>query len=353
MGNIKKYYSESISGGTYTYSLSDGINFYKLSSTSTLSSDITVSFSGTPEEGMVIDVFFYGNINLNGHTFTIAGNDIPQNYANDNFWIKLTYVGSSWIGILGKKSLEEYSGVKSTTLTNGGGTITLTPKLSKKTQVISGSPSLSGDWNIALSSTASEGDSFDILYNATPTLNGHSITIGGVALTDTQAESGNVFISSVYDGTSWYTNAVNKLNTVYCTEDLCTNVNRRTLSYIASFESGEQSTQTIKLYNNFKVVNISLEVIKALSNTNAGTISFGFGYCRSSSCTVSTGAVVFTVPLSSALTYSDEVSLFGTPILVNNLSTYSTYDYYNVIEIQSSKVTAGGKVRLDIEIEMI
>ena len=356
MALINNYYREVLtnSGGNFSYDLSDNnLSIYVLEASSiTLSNDISISFSNAVN-GMCVNIYYDGATDLNGYYFDIAGFNIPQSTANTSFILKLMYVNGSWFGTTSTTPYNNYYGTNETSLTNGGGTITLVPGVDKNVQIITGSPTLAGDWDIVLGTPASQGDNFEIYYKATPDTNGHTVTIGGVALTTAQAESGNLYSKATYDGSSWSSGSVSLLNSLYCSSDLCTNVNRRTLSYIVSFESNEQNTQTIKFFNNFKVVNVGLQVIKTLAGTNDATVDFGFGYCDNGSCTVSTGAVTFTVPLSSTYTYEDQVALFNTPISVNNLNDLSTYNLYNVMTIQGSKVTAGGKVRIDVEIEMV
>lgn len=101
-------------------------------------------------------------------------------------------------------------GVNKTTLTNGGGTISIEPGVDKGYQVYDGSPTLSGSWTIQINPTPStpylDGDEVIVDYRATSVVGGNTITIFGIALTATQALQGRVWLRAKYklSNTTWY-----------------------------------------------------------------------------------------------------------------------------------------------------
>lgn len=92
-------------------------------------------------------------------------------------------------------------GITSTTLTNGGGTISLTPGSSKGILYLSGTPSLAANWSVVGAGSPIDGDTFYVYYRAVPTLNGNTITIFGSLLTDVQAVSGKIYVRATYSST--------------------------------------------------------------------------------------------------------------------------------------------------------
>ncbi len=92
-------------------------------------------------------------------------------------------------------------GITSTVLTNGGGTITLTPGTSKGILYLSGTPNLAASWSVVGAGSPIDGDTFYVYYRAVPTLNGNTITIFGSLLTATQAVSGKILVRATYSTT--------------------------------------------------------------------------------------------------------------------------------------------------------
>jgi hypothetical protein len=101
---------------------------------------------------------------------------------------------------------EEARGVTVTPITSGGGTISLTPGVSKKVLVLTGSPSLSSSLTVQTVGTPIDGDSFIVDYRATLTPNGNNVTIFGLGLSPSEAASGNCLIYTWYaaSNTTWY-----------------------------------------------------------------------------------------------------------------------------------------------------
>lgn len=94
------------------------------------------------------------------------------------------------------------SGVTNTTLTNGGGTITLSPGSSTQVQYLTGTPSLSSSWSVVGGGSPINGDIFQVIYRAVPTLNSNTVTIFGKTLTSIQAVSGQIYAIATYRSAS-------------------------------------------------------------------------------------------------------------------------------------------------------
>ncbi len=92
-------------------------------------------------------------------------------------------------------------GITSTTLTAGGGTITLSPGVSKGILYLSGTPTLVGNWSIVGGGSPIDGDTFYIIYRAIPVMGSSTITIFGSTLTSTQAISGKIYVRATYSST--------------------------------------------------------------------------------------------------------------------------------------------------------
>lgn len=106
-------------------------------------------------------------------------------------------------------------GVDTTTLPTNG-TITLTPGTDKQYQVYDGAPTLIGSVVIDGGGTPLDGDEFWIKYEATPIVGVNTVTIFGITLTQTQAESGLITIYAKYDlvNTVWKATIIQEANGV-------------------------------------------------------------------------------------------------------------------------------------------
>jgi len=92
------------------------------------------------------------------------------------------------------------------TITNGGGTINLSPKDGTSIYIFEGTATLTNNWVVqydpAYSITPQEGMRVEIIWNGNVDLNGRSITILGTSLT--QEEAGSIGTASYYyDGSQW------------------------------------------------------------------------------------------------------------------------------------------------------
>lgn len=219
------------------------------------------------------------------------------------------------------------SGSANTVLTNAGGAITYTPGTSKQVQYLSGSATLAAGYTFAGTGTPMDGDEFWIIYRATMTYaGGNTITIFGVVLTADQALSGDVTVYAKYDSTlAAYVATVNNGTSLLNVGD--------TLTFVVpvSFETGEQCNNDIIIPSKCTITGISANVTKALTATDAGTIT-----AKIAGTGITTG--VITIPLSSAL---------GTTVAVvpsaANLATAG-----QVLTLLTAKTTVGGKALVTV-----
>lgn len=212
-------------------------------------------------------------------------------------------------------------GVTGTDLTAGGGTINLTPGTSKEVLYLTGTPALVGNWVIQGAGTPMDGDQFIVLYRAVSILGANTITIFGNSLTTDQALSGNVMIYAKYHAanTTYRTQVISGASLLNVSDSL-------TWTIPVSFETGEQCNNTTIIPSKCTITGISATVKKALSNTDAGTIT-----AKINGVAVTTG--VITIPLSSALNTTVAV----TPSAANIATTGQT------LTLLTEKTTAGGK----------
>ncbi len=101
------------------------------------------------------------------------------------------------------------SGVNSTALTVGGGTINLEPGVDKGYQVYTGEVNLIGSWviqiKVAPTTPYLDGDEMTVDYRALITQGANTVTIFGITLTATQALLGSIILHAKYKlGTGWF-----------------------------------------------------------------------------------------------------------------------------------------------------
>ncbi len=144
-------------------------------------------------------------INVNGIGAKVIirnnGDDIRINELQIDTWIEVIYnlLYDSFFLLGGPVA---YQGVDTNAINAGGGTITLVPGAELPIQLITGNDTLAADWTFDFGGSPKDGDVFVFDYRATMVLNGHNITIGGLALSDAQALAGNGWIESYYDADS-------------------------------------------------------------------------------------------------------------------------------------------------------
>lgn len=192
-------------GGAIPLDANDFLKRYIVVGSATLLASYTFSSSGTLTIGDVFEIDYDAQMTLNGNNITIFGRVLTQEEALKKFRFLAIYDGTvfhTFVVPTTDMLPRAYSGVNTTTLTAGGGTINLDPAKDKQTQLYIGNATLLGSWVIQGGGTPQDGDSFTIVYSATLTPNGNNVTIFGQTLTPDQIKAGNTVISVVYDSTS-------------------------------------------------------------------------------------------------------------------------------------------------------
>lgn len=192
----------TIGGGTVNIDVNEIVTEYILNGTGTLSSNWTIQPSATPTKTCLVRIFYNCTFALNGNTITVFGNNINvQQALSGNILIEASYdfSASVWVVIVKESDSElipEVQGVKTTTLTAGGGTITLTPGIDNVWQELVGNATLLASWAVTAPSTPGY---FYVHYSGTLTPNGNNVSIFGTTLTDSQIVNGSIIVLAYYD----------------------------------------------------------------------------------------------------------------------------------------------------------
>lgn len=143
----------------------------------------------------LVSVLETGNINLANNATFVSGDKeyvLALQYIGGDFW-EISRSPSLPITVSAFRSAnfpQEALGTKTIALTAGGGTINLTPGVDEKYIRIYGSPvTLTSSWTIQGAGTPKEGDTFIVYLDQEITLDGNTLTIFGVSITETQAVS--------------------------------------------------------------------------------------------------------------------------------------------------------------------
>ena len=105
---------------------------------------------------------------------------------------------------------EEARGLTVTPVTPGGGTISLTPGVSTKLLVLTGTTTLTSALTVQTVGSPIDGDSFVVDYRATLIPNGNNITIFGLGLSPSEAAGGNSLVYTWYSASNstWYSKLI-------------------------------------------------------------------------------------------------------------------------------------------------
>ena len=141
------------------------------------------------ESGKVTTVKEGGNIELaNNADFLTATKDYAimlQYSTSDNKWYEISRSPGNNLSVASLRSASiaaPVQGVQATTLTTGGGSVTVQPGVDKGHIVLTGTGTLTGSWSYNLGGTPIDGDTFIVDYKGTFTPSGNNVTIFGVSL---------------------------------------------------------------------------------------------------------------------------------------------------------------------------
>tara|TARA_R100001463_G_scaffold135376_1_gene198620 strand:- start:5707 stop:7566 length:1860 start_codon:yes stop_codon:yes gene_type:complete len=164
------------------------------------------------ESAKVTTVKEGGNIELaNNADFLTATKDYAimlQYSTSDNKWYEVSRSPGNNLSVASLRSASistPVQGVQATTLTVGGGSVTVQPGVDKGHIVLAGTGTLTGSWSYNLGGSPIDGDTFIIDYKGTFTPSGNNVTIFGVALTDSQIGGEKVSVKATYisSSSSW------------------------------------------------------------------------------------------------------------------------------------------------------
>ena len=164
------------------------------------------------ESAKVTTVKEGGNIELaNNADFLTATKDYAimlQYSTSDNKWYEVSRSPGNNLSVASLRSASistPVQGVQATTLTVGGGSVTVQPGVDKGHIVLTGTGTLTGSWSYNLGGSPIDGDTFIVDYKGTFTPSGNNVTIFGVALTDAQIAGEKVSVEATYisSSSSW------------------------------------------------------------------------------------------------------------------------------------------------------
>lgn len=234
-----------------------------------------------------------------------------------------------------------------------GTTSTINLNYNYEKYVYTGTGALVGNIVINTSGTPVKGHVLKIQWNCTFSAGGATVTILGTSLS-TSLYGKTFNIDAYYNGSSWdvailpdffetqivTTNNIidlavttAKINTsAVDVAKMSTAANKQITVLEVSFESGEQCNNSITMPNGFTLNSIYYEVIKALANTDAGTIT-----PRIDGVAV-TLSVAISIPLSTPVNTTAST----------NCTAANTGSAGAIVSFVAAKTTAGGKVRLTL-----
>lgn len=339
------------SAGTDTIQLAQNTRVYKIvtDGSVTLLNSYAVIAQETPIEDDQVEIEYEGSVTLNGNSITILGRTLSQSEALSKLRIIANYNEdtSSWaVSVSKDHTKSQYPGVASYTLLAAGGTKTLVPGVDKDTIYITGSPTLISGFSLTTGGSPVSGDTFKVIYAATPDTNAPpvSVSLFGVTLTEAQAESGQLWGITEYDGSAWRTRILKTVGFVDDANDLDDNMRYEVVTVPISFESSEQlgnaTTGTnISLKYNFTLERVDYSVSKAIAGTDDASVAIGISSSLGSFGTSVTDGS-FTITASTAI----GTTATGCTPSANNNGTAAV----NFIKIRHSKTTAGGKILLSL-----
>ena len=197
-------------GGTLTIDTTLPYSAYILttSGTVTLAASVNVVTNPTPiTRAKPIAIFYNGDINLSGNTFTVVGSNVNQGLAKKKFSVQLASDGTTEIAVFDADDVEEPAVVLGT---NGlavatSGTVSFEAGIDKNFIRVAGTTSASGNIVYQATGTPTDNDWFLLLWNAQLTLGANNLTIFGQSVTAAEALGANFAVFTFYDlaNTAW------------------------------------------------------------------------------------------------------------------------------------------------------
>ena len=195
-------------GGTITLDTSLGYSAFLLytSAPVTLLASVNVVTNPNPiQQVKPIPIFYNGDINLSGNTFTIVGSNVNQGLCKKEFKVDLVSDGTNVTAVFDANDVEQPASVLGT---NGlaaatSGTVSFEAGIDKNFIRIAGTTSASGNIVYQATGTPTDNDWFLLLWNAQLTLGANNLTIFGQSVTAAEALGANIAVFTWYDGLVW------------------------------------------------------------------------------------------------------------------------------------------------------
>lgn len=118
VGNATLTLGTETPGATLSLSANDGMRYYVIRGSATLTSSLTINGSGTPEAGLAAMFYVDGDVDLNGNTFTLFGASVPQSRLNRKCVWFVWYDGSAYLTAL-LPDLGDVDGIGTADIVNG------------------------------------------------------------------------------------------------------------------------------------------------------------------------------------------------------------------------------------------
>lgn len=279
--NLTSNYTLSSGGGTINLPTNEPYNTYRFSGIATLSSSYTIQSSGTPIAGMEYRILYQATLTLGANTLTIFGANIISDLSKQSLEIHAYYNGTSW---------------ETKVLADFGDT-----------------PFITSDMIESMTLTSSNFANDSVPPNAIQDNAIDSINLVNNSIITTKILDSNVTLA--------------KLETKLKPEVIIVPV---------SFESGEQSNNSITIPYDFRIDTIRYDITKAIANTDVAIINpFING--------VATSPSSITIPLSTVINTTASTTLAS-----SNTGTTN-----QVVKFVTSKTTPGGKALLTISLTRI
>lgn len=215
-----------------------------------------------------------------------------------------------------------------------GATITLIPNNEVNFTILD-TGTLTSNYTINFSGTVYNGYKFTFYYKANVTKGAFNFNILGTNLSETQLKREST-IEAVYNGTSWDLNITpNTVSTGWIknTDNSPTN-NLVTFVVPVSFETGEQSNNSIYIPFEYVLVEGAYCITKAIAGTDNATITVK---------TNGTSRGVTTILASTAINTESKLTISST--------TGDVAGYY--AQIVTAKTTAGGKALVTLVVKKV
>lgn len=197
------------SSGTYNITENMGSDIaLSTSGTVNLSSDLTIAYSSTPYEGLKLNIYALMSLGTtsNVRNVTILGKGYQHILFTSANAVEITaiYLNSAWnvfskASTLVNENRLQLSDAKAYTISEGN-VIELSREKNRQRFVLNGTLSIGTDATITYTGTPAEGTQYEFYYNSivTYTNRGCAVEVLGRALTQTEALSGELYITALY-----------------------------------------------------------------------------------------------------------------------------------------------------------